>query len=1116
MKKILLSLAMLLSLGTASFAQNWEVGQEITNDESIGWGNLSFESNPLDFWTIELSKGSTTQTGGLFEVYDGADVNLYQYVKLPAGMYKVEAQAYYRFGNSWDTDPNSFNTDAWQDLAQLYVQNGAYNIEDQSFVAGRTFKCPLMPRLFEQYGQKIYDMTAAGDPDPGWDMSDGNYLGETVWGPCSVPGSLAWFNAGHYMPYDDGEGTKYNSVTFFLTSEGYARVGVMKPEAKEADSFMATNFKLYYMGEIGEAAEIIALQDDALDYFHRLEALRDQYTGMMYTLIDDALQEFDAEYGDITSMMDKDQLEQASVALQVLLIDAEGCVSSVEALNSIIKTMQHLYDNTNYSGKEAFGAAIAKASQCIDPDYEIQADDDFETFEKAYNELIAARVTYILTMDMTAGYCDFTPLVAYPWFCLPEYEPTWDAESNKWVPNEAAMSTDSGDGTAWSEKGDVNGTINNIAKGVNVYGKVGTPGVWAQSGTEGGSLEVYWNDFLTCIKKWDMPHEGYHDVTQLVTGIPNGYYKVKALGQTWTNDWSADGCHNQIFIQSSTMESFSPYLTPGGWWGNDINQWLELESDMIQVTDGEVTVGFRDNGFAAWTGMRLYYYGETPNFNALFAPVVEKAKAEVETLAWAGDKAYAEALLAKIPADIAGQDEFVAASEAVKEISAYVSKANAAVNTFVNETLPKYTSLPDIYSTGSENEIATIAMLGVLELGEGANDTYQDAITAANNYLAYENYLRYRTSLAEYKNNEKLQAVLAEQDADLTVNFAQADKLVAYQSALATPVNIAKFAALGEATPESPVNVTFLITNPTFENANDSRDGNGFNNNPNEGWTGKSAAGGTIYASANEFGRGVAEIWNQKAFTFSQSISGLPAGTYELRVRGLYRDGGGVDQNQINKYNAAGNKEEWENHNAELYAKIGDNESATYLAAIEELVSTENSFVEVITKQDYDQQSDGSYIWFPTNITTMNGMDVPETAETASYAHADEGAYPFDVKVGQSDGTALYFPASMYGFYMACQKNADVWKNAVKFNANEGDTVEIGLKKNDGVGNDWVIFDDFELYFLGFDPTAVTTVNTSSKVSAIYSVNGVRVNSLQKGINIVKTSDGAIKKVIVK
>jgi hypothetical protein len=39
---------------------------------------------------------------------------------------------------------------------------------------------------------------------------------------------------------------------------------------------------------------------------------------------------------------------------------------------------------------------------------------------------------------------------------------------------------------------------------------------------------------------------------------------------------------------------------------------------------------------------------------------------------------------------------------------------------------------------------------------------------------------------------------------------------------------------------------------------------------------------------------------------------------------------------------------------------------------------------------------------------------------------------------------------------------------------------------------------------------------TSNIPAGIYNINGMRINSLQRGLNIVKMGDGTIKKVMVK
>ena len=61
--------------------------------------------------------------------------------------------------------------------------------------------------------------------------------------------------------------------------------------------------------------------------------------------------------------------------------------------------------------------------------------------------------------------------------------------------------------------------------------------------------------------------------------------------------------------------------------------------------------------------------------------------------------------------------------------------------------------------------------------------------------------------------------------------------------------------------------------------------------------------------------------------------------------------------------------------------------------------------------------------------------------------------------------------------------------------------------------SNWGVFDNIEEY----DVTGIDNVTTSSDVKEIsrYSVNGQRLKVPTKGLNIVKYSDGSVKKVVV-
>lgn len=55
-----------------------------------------------------------------------------------------------------------------------------------------------------------------------------------------------------------------------------------------------------------------------------------------------------------------------------------------------------------------------------------------------------------------------------------------------------------------------------------------------------------------------------------------------------------------------------------------------------------------------------------------------------------------------------------------------------------------------------------------------------------------------------------------------------------------------------------------------------------------------------------------------------------------------------------------------------------------------------------------------------------------------------------------------------------------------------------------------------KLNFSFGNPTAVTSVNANATVSAIYNAAGARISAAQKGMNIIKYSDGSVKKILVK
>ena len=136
-------------------------------------------------------------------------------------------------------------------------------------------------------------------------------------------------------------------------------------------------------------------------------------------------------------------------------------------------------------------------------------------------------------------------------------------------------------------------------------------------------------------------------------------------------------------------------------------------------------------------------------------------------------------------------------------------------------------------------------------------------------------------------------------------------------------------------------------------------------------------------------------------------------------------------------------------------------------------------------------------LWYYFNDTTY----VEDTEEISGIKlHG----YPFDETVVTDDGT-FYYPSSMYGAYCRFALSPEAYCNEVTIDVAKGETLRLGFRKSTSVSGDWVIFDDFQLFFLGGDlSTAINGVTTENAAhAAVYNLQGQRLNAPQRGINII-------------
>lgn len=1151
MKKILLSASLLLAGMMTSYAQvpdasQWEEGQEIT--EQVGFGNPSFENDPFDCWTLKSSKGSVTNKGAsLFEIYDGADVDLYQYVQLPAGMYRVECQGYYRNGESWAYDPNSYanqfmngtGTEEWTDNALLYVQNGAYDITSEEFTPARTFKCPLMPRLFPEQNEQLYVGPKDGEDGwPGWDMSDGQYnqCGGR-WAPCSIPGTQVWFGKGFYTPYvdEDYEDTKikYNTTSFFVTEAGYVKIGVSKIDPRGADSFIVTNFKLYYDGEVDpETAELLALQEEVQEYYDKAKKLESKYTeGMIYSLINDAISEFEDEYGTPSDLESEDDCAAAKLALISLINEIEAAEAAYTNLSAVLPKMELLAKTTDYAGKAEFTAFLTAAQNCLDPNYEMGENDNFGTFKKAYDNLIAARITYLLTQEKVNGAYNFSSAIDMPFFCQNEYTPVWNEAANAYqFPTVEGVEDALQPENTWAtiqEQGysEAKGAAGReswipISDGVLPLSEKAAENRWCIKSTtwHGGTLDVTMQHSYPAIGGWRDHCTGDNPelVYQTLTGLPEGYYSMSAL---LCNAGAEPSPLQYVYIETTDGTTEKALLTKKGspWWGGGREAWRsgvweKLSTAMVYVGDGKVTIGTSSDGFYATTGFQLYYYGATPDFASLLQPVIDKAKKNIEdNLVWKGDIAKANALLNSFKVEEVTDDAaYQAAQAAIKAANDYVATASAVVKNF--KGTENFAKLAENYEEGTpEADILGLAWMETLAIGDGDNDTYELAIQNDKDYAAYAHYFDFRSAMGDLASNSGVATVISNQNTYLSANFVHADEMADLEMALALPYNKALLESLGaaNASEKNPVDITALLINPAFDEGA-------------KGWTGNPTV---TSGEALPEELGAAEMWNVN-FDVNQIIYALPAGFYKVECQALYRDAGDAKGAFNNwAYNAGESFEDWENKNAKLYA----NDNDTTIVSIASEMFTERSMTayqnKTIKLEEGDEQ--GNDVYAPAwrimctekeddkfVLPAVLPADAPQGLAPEQYIVSGVTDWWWDTEIEDME-QFYYYPASLMGATRRFKNSPNAYKNEVVTKVEEGGSLKLGIKKEVLVSNDWVVFDNFKLYYLGSEaPTGINAAAAEkAAVEGIFSLDGVQQSELQKGVNIVKKANGEVKKI---
>ena len=171
-----------------------------------------------DGWNTEGTKG--LDGSGIVKCSSGSSFDFKQtIVNLPAGQYKLTAQAAYRFGSSEQIEYDAIQAGTATKLATLYATVGE-----------KTTSQPVMNR---------YD----GASETDFAAGSGSVQVNNLWVPNSSAAVQTWFQAGQYV----------NEVVFNLAEDGDVTIGIVKTESPDAGDY--TVIGPWTLTRLGDAQE---------------------------------------------------------------------------------------------------------------------------------------------------------------------------------------------------------------------------------------------------------------------------------------------------------------------------------------------------------------------------------------------------------------------------------------------------------------------------------------------------------------------------------------------------------------------------------------------------------------------------------------------------------------------------------------------------------------------------------------------------------------------------------------------------------------------------------------------------------------------------------------------
>ena len=300
------------------------------------------------------------------------------------------------------------------------------------------------------------------------------------------------------------------------------------------------------------------------------------------------------------------------------------------------------------------------------------------------------------------------------------------------------------------------------------------------------------------------------------------------------------------------------------------------------------------------------------------------------------------------------------------------------------------------------------------------DEAYVDwAIVTVENYEALaEQVALYNKALELKEWIDKIKAQNGDASTLESVYLDESSTIEQLQTAINSANSLYLKAVVNNAPDKENIDLTMALVNPDFEQGE-------------SGWTVKKAANSDGTSSNVRPGGSSTnqcyEAWNNQAFDIYQELPDMPVGVYEIEVQGFYRYG------RNNAWN-------------------------DYLAQSVDYVKPQGVPV---------------YVYLNNNATNFTNIfaDPKQITNVSFYSGGS-----IDYNSQSKEGTTYYFPNGMASAAIAFSDGM-YKQSAYGLIANEGDAFRIGVKGNSNqLGDSWVIWDNFKLYYRGFKPEVVQPI----------------------------------------